>query len=267
MAVALLLVGQFALASNPFWWLMDFNPLGGIQDKKLMKAILRLPKDDARMVEQYFKKHDKDTARENLGFGWTVWKAGVSSWDIAIGATFYYEGDSLVSYSLTPNLSSQKGKLKRQQQRLRGLFPLVNDTLQSYTYNHSALFAPLKNYPGDLHQPPPAIGHYMSPLSGTEYGYTNMVGILKNRKAFNDIKDSLTNEQIICMMYSVNPASRLTAIEHYWRLRDRFGERPDLDAWVEQNFAVFPEMTIYGSCNNQKIDTWSLVYSNSVVLK
>ncbi len=264
---AVLLVGQVAFAGNPLDWLLDFNPLGGIQDRKVIKGILRLPKADARTVEQYFKKHDKDTVRENLGFGWTVWKAGVSGWDIAIGATFYYDRDSLVSYSLTPNYSEQKGKLKRQQKRLCSVFQVLNDTAQSYVFNQSALLAPLKNYPGHLYRPPTAIGQYMSPLSGTEYGYTNMVGILKNRKAFNAIKDSLTNEQIICMMYAVNPASRLTAIEHYWRLKERFGERPDLDAWVEQNFAVFPEMSIYGSCNNQKIDTGSLVYSNSVVLK
>lgn len=265
---AVLLVGQVGFASNPIDWLLDFSPLCGIKDKRVIKAILRLPKADAQAVELYFKKHDKDAVRDNLGFGWTVWKAGVSGWDIAISATFYYNRDSLVSYSLSPNYSEQKGKLKRQQKRLCSVFQVLDDTAQSYVFNQSALFAPLKNYPGHLHQPPTAIGQYMSPLSGTEYGFMNYRNDrMTNRRAFNAIKDSLTNEQIICMMYAVNPATRFTGIEHYWRFKERFGERPDLDAWVEQSFAAFPEMTTYGSCSNQKIDTWSLVYSNSVVLK
>lgn len=262
---AVLLVGQVAIAGNPIDWLLDFNPLGGIQDRKVIKAILRLPKEDARTVEQYFKKHDKDTARENLGFGWTVWKAGVSGWDIAIGATFYYDRDSLVSYSLHPNYSEQKGKLKRQQKRLCSVFRVLSDTAAPYYFNQSALFAPLKNYPGHLHQPPTAIGHYMSPLSGTEYGFMNYRNEqMTNRKAFNAIKDSLTNEQIICMMYAINPATRFTAIEHYWRLKERFGERPDLDAWVEQNFAATPQVKLFISCSEYVEDTRNLVYVNAL---
>jgi hypothetical protein len=230
---AVLFIGQAAFASNPIDWLLDFNPLGGIQDRKVIKAILRLPKADVQTVEQYFKKHDKDTARENLGFGWTVWKAGVSGWDIAIGATFYYDRDSLVSYSLTPNFSSQRGKLKRQQQRLRGIFQLVNDTAQPYTYNQSALFAPLKNYPGGLQQIPSAIGRYMSPLSGTVYGYYwggLYAELLPNRLAFKAIENSLRNSDIERLMYAINPATRFTAFEFYLGHKERFGERPDIDA-------------------------------------
>ncbi len=79
----------------------------------------------------------------------------------------------------------------------------------------------------------------MTPNSGTMYGYAGGGVIMQNRKAFLEIKDSLTNDQLVLLMFSINPASRLTAIEYYLKEKERFSSQQLIDKWID---LVFLEM-------------------------
>lgn len=131
--------------------------------------------------------------------------------------------DTLVSYSLTPSLPEEKGLQKRYRKWYGDYFAYSKSEIQTFSFNQSAILQPLIQYAGALKNIPEKIVNYMTPNSGTMYGYAGGGMIMQNRKAFLEIKDSLTNDQVILLMYSMNPASRLTAIEYYWKHKDSFG--------------------------------------------
>lgn len=238
----LLMACNMAIAANPFWLR---------KDRKLFEAIVKLNRENPREAEAFFKKQDKDTAKTNLGFGWKIWKTGVGGGYSSVSACFYYYRDSLAGYSMTPYFSSGKPSLKkRYRQKYQGLFSFVNDEPQPYWYNREAVLQPVAGYRGRLAGPdiPEAISKYMSPESGMMYGYSGGDGlVLPNRRAFNAIREGLTSEQVLLILYAKNPASRLTAIEYYLEHPNEFAEREKIDQWVEANFAEMPRVeTMYG---------------------
>jgi hypothetical protein len=88
----------------------------------------------------------------------------------------------------------------------------------------------------------------MTPSSGTMYGYAGGGVIMQNRKAFLQIKDSLTADQVVLLMYSINPASRLTAIEYYLQHEDLFSSRQVIDNWVGVVFKATPTIETMSGC-------------------
>ena len=256
----LFLASSKTFAYNPFWTHTD---------KKLITAIVNLDKYNPKQVEQYFKQQKIqkcDTSKEFLGFGWKMWSPGIGAGYISISAIFYYFNDSLVSYSLIPRLPEEKGLQKRYKKWYGDYFCYSNSKIQPFNLNQSAVLKPLKQYTGVIKNIPEKIANYMTPNSGTMYGYAGGETILQNRKAFLEIKDSLTNEQLILLLYSINPASRLTAIEYYWNRKDSFGYNEAINEWVEQNFKEMPTVKSMFGCFSVTEETKFFVYIHSLIV-
>ncbi|MBP9070077.1 MAG: hypothetical protein KBG47_11255, partial [Bacteroidia bacterium] len=101
---------------------------------------------------------------------------------------------------------------------------------------------------------------YMSPESGLLYGYKGNSGYyFQNRQAFINIKKHLNTESVILLMYSINPASRLTAIEYYLNHKQDFSETNKIDNWVETIFKKFPQTNTLRGCIMGPVDTRQLV--------
>lgn len=69
----------------------------------------------------------------------------------------------------------------------------------------------------------------MSPYSGTEYGCgtRSSNSVPSNRQLFEEVTPALNYLLATCMLRSINPATRLTAIEYLSRMHpDKFGRRP-----------------------------------------
>jgi hypothetical protein len=259
--VCLSMAAQAALAFHPFGWLMD---------SRAIRKTLALCGKSPQYLSDYFKKHDKQWKMEDLGFGWKTGTVNISGWDIEVTGVLYYYRDSAVAYTLTAHTSAGTHKRRRQQKRLQPAFELRQDTIQPYVFNGKALCMPLPECPYRLPVVPQGIVGYMSPLSGTAYGHYAGGGtgrLLPNRSAFNAIADSLTDAQLACLLYAINPASRFTAIEYYWRHKARFGERPDFDAWIEKNFAAFPQLPWQAGCITYLEDSRYLVWAHSLMPK
>ena len=57
-----------------------YNPIWVIIDKKIIKNIVQLDRNNPQAVEEYFRtqKIQKcNTDKKNLGFGWTMWTPGI----------------------------------------------------------------------------------------------------------------------------------------------------------------------------------------------
>jgi hypothetical protein len=262
----LIIVTFFSLSTSTY----AHNPFWKHTDKKLINAIIRLDKNNPKEIEQFFKRQriqKIDTTKENLGFGWSMWETGFVAGYISISATFYYYNDSIVSYSLNPGLPEERKLIKRYKKWYRNYFNYTDSLIQPFKFNETATLKPLKECNGDTKNIPSKIIHYMTPESGTMYGYAGGGMILDNRKAFNEIKDSLTKDQVILMLYAINPASRLTAIEYYWRHKDKFGQQELVDKWIEQNFKEMPTVESMDGCFLVTKETRSLVYTYSLIWK
>jgi hypothetical protein len=261
----LLFIATFFLASTKTF---AYNPFWTHTDKKLITAVVNLDKYNPKQVEEYFKnqKIQKcDTAKEFLGFGWKMWTTGIGGGYISISATFYYYNDSLVSYSLTPRLPEEKGLQKRYKKWYGDFFLYSNSEIQTFNFNQATIMQPIKQYAGAIKSIPEKIAYYMTPNSGTMYGYAGGGVIMQNRKAFLKIKDSLTNDQIVLVMFSINPASRLTAIEYYWKHKNSFGNNEAIDKWIEQIFNQMPTVKSMSGCFSVIEDTKSFVYMHSLM--
>lgn len=253
----LLLFIQTVSASNPFWV---------HKDKKLIKGITQLNRTNPQGVEQYFIQKC-DTTKEKLGFGWTMWTPQIGGGYIGISATFIYYLDSIVSYTIKPRMPEEKGLIKKYKNWYQDSFTFESGRILPFIYNSDNILQPLKEYNGKVtpQTVPRKVLEYMTPNSGTMYGYVGGYGgkLIQNRKAFIEIKDSLTNDQVIFLMYSINPASRLTAIEYYLKHKDSFTNQQTLDEWIEKNFTEMPKIETLFGCIQELFDTRTLVYMYS----
>ncbi|TAE68146.1 MAG: hypothetical protein EAZ85_14480 [Bacteroidetes bacterium] len=249
---------------NPFWVRID---------KKLIKNIVKLDKNSPKTVEQYFKtqKIQKcDTTKNSLGFGWAMWSPSVGGGYISISATFYYYNNNIVSYTITPEMPNEKRLIDRYKAWYQNSFTFDKETILPFIYKEEKILRPLKEYKGVLttQMISPKILEYMTPNSGITYGYSGgyAAQLLSNRKTFIEIKNNLTNDQVIFLMYSINPASRLTAIEYYLQHKDNFSNYTELDEWVEINFKEIPEVHTLSGCILRKYDTRTLVLMYSTMV-
>lgn len=237
---------QTAFAYHPFWVL---------KDKKIIRDIVHLDKNNPQVVEKHFRSQlfqKRDTAKENLGFGWTMWTPRINGGYVSIYASFIYYNHNIVSYSIFPKMPDETGLIKRYKKWYQDGFSFKSDTIQPYHYNSDSIRRPLKEYTGSLSSEgiPKKLVDYMSPHSGTLYGPPGNIrkGLFVNRNAFNRIKDSLTNDQVILLMYSINPASRFTAIEYFFRHLDKFANPHIIYTWVEKNFIEIPQVETFYGC-------------------
>ncbi|MDH4474047.1 MAG: hypothetical protein QE487_15675 [Fluviicola sp.] len=260
----LLLVFTFLFVSNYF----AFHPVWTFMDKRLIKDIAHLDLNNPKKVESYFKKHNKRISKEKLGFSWEVWSTGKAAGTISIGVDFYYFNDSLVCYKIYPELPEEKERINRYRKWYGSQFNYIEDKIVPYEYNCETIYSPLDVY----YQLFPDVllseksKKYMSPESGLTYGYAGGYngGILPNRKAFLELrKDSLTVDQVTCLMYAKNPTSRFTAMEWYLQNRTSFSDTILLDEWIQRNLKEVPVCYTLNGCfgRNESSDMLLYIYS------
>ena len=164
-------------------------------------------------------------------------------------------------------MPEEKGLIKSYKNWYQNSFSFELDKIQSFYYHLDSIFRPLKEYNGTLtsNTVPRKILEYMTPNSGTMYGHSGgyPVNLLQNRRKFFEIRSSLTNDHVVFLMYSINPASRLTAIEYYLRHKDSFTNQQAIEEWIEKNFTETPKVETLFGCFREFWDTKTLVHMNS----
>ena len=228
-------------SQNPFWEAMD---------KKIITNVSELS-DNPLELNQFFKKKDTTPRVEYLGFGYFKKSYGVSGGYIAISCDFYFKKDSIVSYVLKPRLPRKDRKKKKYLKWYNNKFEVTeSQEIKPKFYNYNILKSPLEQYKGTKFSDE-QIDLYMSPESGLAYGGRGGFGmsLLRNRELFMALENKLTKEIVIQLMYSKNPASRLTAIEYYYKYPDLFEkEKKELDNWVKIVFKNVPYIKTLRGC-------------------
>lgn len=254
LALLLLLTASMSVtATNPAWVKLD---------KKLINEVNALVNQEPAVVQQYFRKGSEES--HNLGFGWKAQDYAAYGGYLTIKATCYYHLDTLIGYTIDPWLPQQK-QLKSLYADLLATGFKVNHGVLPFRYHVSSLRKPLAAY-RQVYRLPVAsesVAQYMSPESGLVYGYSGGEApvMLQNRRAFLDLPDSLSPDQIVLIMHAVNPASRLTAIEYYLKNKKRFADSEQLlvEQWIEVVFIELPKIESRQGCIGGLYDARDLV--------
>jgi hypothetical protein len=219
---------------------------------KIFKAFAKINKDDPGSVEAFFATEKWDLRPDSLGFDWIKKQQTVPGGYISIHADLYYCKGRLLSYSLYCYLPHEGNLIRIYKPVIARLLPQSEGNYYSFEYNSREIYMPLKEYfytklPLDNST---KVLQYMSPHSGIVYGTTGGIAgdSLENRRAFCRLMHRLTPNQIIQIMYSVNPASRLTAIEYYLKHKAKFTNQPGIDAWIEKVYLGLPKIGTMSGC-------------------
>jgi hypothetical protein len=220
-------------------------------DINLIKTLEAIDKNDPTAMEAFFLQFDRAKQRDTLGFGWTVFTQGKGAGYIGVYADFFHYKGKIVSYQLHSRPPSRKELKEQYKQLFANLLPIDSAGLYFYKFKEGEILKPLHNYKVAVAQPIPLnLLTLMSPTSGTMYGIGGGMppSMLYNRKAFNAIKDKLSNDEVVTLMYAINPATRLMAFEFYRRNRNRFRSKGDIEAWMIKVYKEKPSIETISGC-------------------
>jgi hypothetical protein len=242
--IVLLFPGQITLGQiHQDWRKKDIN---------LIDSIIKLDRNNPTEVENFFNKYTDKQPKDTLGFGWTKFEQGIGAGYISIWANFFYYRDTIQTYILVARLPYQKELADEYKSLYLKFIPNDTGNIFFYKYNEQNILKPLKELAGN--QKPANISkkmlEYMSPTSGDTYGFMGGLPMttVQNRKLFNELKDSLTPDQLIAMMYSINPVSRLTAIEYYFKNSKKYNFNKQVNKWIEKVFKEVPTIKTISGC-------------------
>jgi hypothetical protein len=221
-------------------------------DIELIHTLEKLDKNNPAAFESFFAQFDYQPAKDTLGFGWIEFAPGKGAGYISVKADFFYYQGTIVSYTLFATLPRREELKDQYRQLYAKLLPLDSIGRFYYNYKPESLLQPLQEYNETkyLKHIPYALLIYMSPTTSTMYGYAGGISnqLLPNRKMFNTLKDSLTTEQVTTLMYAINPASRLTAIEYYMRNKNRFTNQNEIEKWIQKVYHDRPSVQTISGC-------------------
>jgi hypothetical protein len=229
-------------------------------DLELFKSISKIDKNKPQEVEQFFEQLDPSLKKDTLGFDWQLWSTGKAGGYVSIQADFYYYKGQIASYKLYSRLPYRRDLINQYRELYPVLLPEHLDRTYFYSYEPKRLLKPLIQYRGhrDI---TPQMANYMLPTPQLTYGIAGGLPVtpLYNRQLFNALKNNLSNNQIVALMYAINPVSRLTAIEYYYKHKKEFSNRDKIDLWIEQVYKAKPVVETINGCFVYNEDARKLV--------
>ena len=222
-------------------------------DIDLLKQVSGLDKSNPQNVADFFARITNSPPRsDTLGFGWIHERTGKGAGYISVDLDYYTHNGIIASYSLSSQISYRKDMAKKYDSLLHVSMPIDSGRSVYYKFREDRILAPLTYIAKNKYKRPISLQmlKYMSPLSGTMYGYYGglPIGMLQNREMFNEISKWLSPEQIVVLMYSINPASRLTAIEYYYRHPELFSHHKAIKNWIKSVYTQKSRMESINGC-------------------
>ncbi len=197
---------------------------------------------------------------EDLGFGYAEVSRFYRSDYLLINYQFIFFKDSLVSYKLDASIPYEGSLNTRYKKICAPLFTFKQEETKSKPvyFNYNGMIMPLTDSI-KIASSNKKIQLLMTPFSGTTYGYyiaMNFAGsfFLDNRINFDAVKDKLTPEIDYMLLFSKNPATRLCAVEYYYKNQEKFTEkRQKYEKRIAAIYKEIPIITTWigGSKTNQ----------------
>jgi hypothetical protein len=217
------------------------------EDSVFISSYIKAFKANPLKIESYLQPVKK--RRNDLGFGYSSIEGSMGKGYVTVFYHLLYFQDKLVSYRLSPEMPRDSRLTQRYKRLYSALYRFdENNNAQDLYINFKEMAKPLDSFtrvPSTR-----ALAYLMTPFSGVVYGFRGGEAstILENRAAFNFVKEKLTPEDYLMLLYSKNPATRLTAAEHYYRNPKKFEKyKTKIENRIETIYIKLPEtQTMYG---------------------
>lgn len=216
----------------------------------ISKVVKKLKQEPLKIDEVILTNGDK---KEKLGFGYHFIGGSNGKGYVSIFYQFIYHNNQLLSFELQPQMPMEKQLIPIYKKFYEDIFEidLKENKINPYRHNIFKVDIPLIGFESNL-KLPKEIKYYMTPYSGIVYGYRGgrANSILQNRKLFISIAKGLNAETCLALLYSINPASRLTAYEYYLLNQDKFSkeEKEIIEKRMEIIFKELPDITTMYGC-------------------
>jgi hypothetical protein len=196
---------------------------------------------------------------EDIGFGYSDVSSIYKSGYLRIRYQFIFFKDSLISYMLDAGIPYDARLNSRYKKICSPLLKFKDEIHANPIYfNYNAMSQPLSDSV-KIASKNKKVRFFMTPFSGVTYGHyiaMNYAGfiLLDNRINFDTVKSKLTPEIDYMLLFSKNPATRLCAIEYYYRNPNKFQEgREKFERRIAAIYKEIPIITtwIFGHKTNQ----------------
>ncbi len=203
-----------------------------------LNKILR--KDEEDIIE--ILKIDISGRPTNLGFGFKQIKGSYGKGYAGIYYHLILKNGNIISYEFEPSFPSNKGLTKRYLKLFSGVFKVEGNVIHNRYYQMEKMEKPLLNMNPEI-ELNENLRFLMSPFSGTRYGFSGGLGgtIITNRALFLEESGNLTPEFCQILMSSINPATRLMAIEYYLKNKSNFTNDSFIKYWIDRVYIELPK--------------------------
>ena len=196
-------------------------------DFDFIDSLHQIDRGDARGVEGFFLRNDSTLRREKLGFGWSSMTAHATRGYLVIHAEFYYYKDSIETYVLHSYFPTDERLTGDYEPYFSKLFTTREGLDCSYVFRPGNILRPLQEYyeTGQTVEVTQPLLHYMAP------------GWMHSSRLIDDKKSTIAIGELMMMMYSINPTSRLTAIQLYLKRTSPAKVPASVKYWIERALA------------------------------
>ena len=218
-------------------------------DRNFLREVINKLKQQPLEIDVVLLTSDK--TKEKLGFGYDYIAGSNGKGYVSIFYQFVYYNNQLVSFKLNPEMPDNKKLIPIYKKIYEGIFDFdLKNQVLPYYYDLAKVDSTLPGLQSNI-EISKEMKFYMTPYSGILYGdrggYANSLTI--NRKHFLTIAAELNANNCLILLYSINPASRLTAFEHYLLNIDKF-TKEEKEIIERRMHIVFDELpsikTMYG---------------------
>lgn len=231
-----------------------------------MIAVIRTSPKDVLTLDVFARKDFED-----LGYGYSMHETVTEGGYVATRLQVILKDGRPISFAATPRMPyGYKTLYDRYRAFYEPLFKFdTHGTPQTFYWNYKAVALPFGDssyalrFQKQVFQNPlrEKLELLMSPYSGTEYGCGTRSGnsIPTNRELFEDVMPAMSYLLATCLLRSINPATRLTAIEYLQRHHSEKFLRKPMQRDVKKIYRSHPKAKTVDGFERRFEDSEALV--------
>lgn len=186
----------------------------------------------------------KGNRKEKLGFDYYSASGSTGKGYVSIFYEFIYYKNQLISFKLDPQMPQDQRLIRLYLKFYAPLFKInTYQHAEPLYYGFEKMVKPLNglNTPVKVNK---SIEFLMTPYSGTMYDAGGANTVLDNRRNYLSVRNEINPEICEQLLYSINPATRLCAIEFYYQNKGGFKkERDRIDKRINVIFHELPQVS------------------------
>jgi len=228
-------------------------------DSLFLSELKEIFKKDESNILKIFKIDENDKSTK-LGFGYEQIESSIGKGYVSIFYNLILKEGQVISYEFTPQLPSNHSLTERYLKLYSGIFKIEHNTIHNRYYNIEEMEKPLRNINPNISFNE-NLKFLMTPYSGTRYGFSGGYAgsTFTNRAIFLEESKSITSEVCQTLMSSINPGTRLMAIEYYMKNKSDFKNSDLLNNWIDEVYSELPTIETLDGCSVMKRNSKELV--------